>query len=97
MVVHELATNAVKYGALSVKGGRVEVRWTVLSGNRPELRLEWCESRGPTVTPPAAQGFGSVLVQREIERELGGTISRDFRKDGMRATVVIPGSPLWST
>jgi len=87
MVFHELATNAAKYGSLSVAAGRVEVSWRV-SGPAPErsLELEWREQHGPPVTPPVRSGFGSRL----IERTLRGTASLDFAPDGLRCDIHLP-------
>lgn len=89
LALHELATNAVKYGALSVERGRVEVIWTL----RPEggFRLRWEEIDGPTVSPPERRGFGSTLLERVTGRELGGEVRVDFRADGVRATLEADG------
>jgi PAS domain S-box-containing protein len=94
MVVHELATNAAKYGALSTPQGRVEVRWsierTVATAESPGLaRLSWCESGGPTVTPPARPGFGSKLIERSTS-ELDGTAQLDFMPAGLRYCLTLP-------
>ncbi len=65
MAIHELTTNAAKYGALSNRSGRVRIRWSVETGaDRPRLRFHWQESGGPAVAPPTRQGFGSRLLQR---------------------------------
>ena len=88
MAIHELTTNAVKYGALSVPNGRVDLRWTVVP--RPsgrELLVDWSERNGPTVAPPAARGFGSVLLERVLGPELEGKISRSFDPAGVRARI----------
>src|SRR3546814_4791368 len=61
LVLHELATNAAKYGALSVSGGRVQVSWQVEDANG-QLRIKWAESGGPPVTPPATTGYGTRLI-----------------------------------
>ena len=90
LLIHELATNAFKYGALSVGWGRVEVRWTV----RRDLALElsWTESHGPAVGPPAARGFGSTLVSEVATRQLSGTLHIDWRKEGLRLVATLPAS-----
>ncbi|MFZ5668422.1 MAG: HWE histidine kinase domain-containing protein [Pseudomonadota bacterium] len=85
LALHELATNAVKYGALSVESGRVEVSWTL----RPEggFRLRWEEIDGPAVSAPGRRGFGSTLLERVTGRELGGEVRVEYRPDGVRATL----------
>jgi len=84
MALHELATNAVTYGALSTDGGRVTVDWQVedAPGVR-HLHLEWRERGGPPVTPPERRGFGSRLVERGLATELGGKAEIAFRPDGI--------------
>lgn len=85
LALHELATNAVKYGALSVESGRVEVTWTVSPGGGFIVR--WVESGGPRVSPPERRGFGSTLLERVTGRELGGECRVDYRADGVRAVL----------
>jgi PAS domain S-box-containing protein len=80
MVLHELATNAVKYGALSGSGGRVSVSWQ-RSQNR--LTLRWQESGGPPVTAPVSSGYGTRVITVSIERQLNGTVNFDWRPDGL--------------
>jgi PAS domain S-box-containing protein len=89
LAMHELATNAVKHGALSGPGGRVVVRWTVEAGR---LRLSWSESGGPLVAPPAQRGFGARLLEQGLAEELGGTVRLDFRPEGLVCTVDAPFS-----
>src|SRR3954468_20674359 len=73
--VHELTTNCAKYGAFSLPSGWVHVRWSVDGrGHEQRLALEWAEHDGPTVSPPERQGFGSVLLQRALGRQLGGDV-----------------------
>jgi PAS domain S-box-containing protein len=93
LVLHELVTNAVKYGSLSTSGGRLDLRWTIASpGNAsaPELRLQWRESEGPTVVPSNHQGFGSRLIRRSIEGELTGVVTADFAAVGVSYTIAVP-------
>jgi PAS domain S-box-containing protein len=71
MTLHELATNAVKYGALSNGKGRIDIGWTLPEADR--LQLVWRESGGPPVVPPQKRGFGSLLIERAFEAEQGGT------------------------
>jgi PAS domain S-box-containing protein len=81
--LHELAANAVKYGALSVETGRVNLRWARLADGGFELT--WTESGGPTVVPPTRRGFGSTLLEQVTGRELNGGTSVDFRPAGVVA------------
>ncbi len=90
MVLHELATNAAKYGALSRPEGRVEVSWRLPAGPGGGLLVEWKESGGPAVTaPPARIGFGTRLVSRTV-RQLGGEAALDWAAGGLRCSFTIP-------
>src|SRR5690606_19524516 len=80
MVVHELATNAVKYGALSKPAGRVTVSWD-LGSDDGLFRLSWREKDGPVVEVPDEEGFGLKLIRGEVEYRLGGRLHTDFRPD----------------
>ena len=84
LALHELATNAAKYGALSIERGRVAVSWAT-SGDI--LRLEWKEQDGPSVRQPAARGFGSRLIERGLAADLGGEARLPFEPDGLRCTI----------
>ncbi|MBV0893531.1 GAF domain-containing protein [Paracoccus sp. Z118] len=88
LVIHELTTNAVKYGALGPAGGRLEVRITARDNG---VELHWRERGGPVVTTPQRVGFGSALVQHTIPQELGGTIETSFAPDGFEMSMHIPG------
>jgi two-component sensor histidine kinase len=79
LVIHELVTNAVKYGALSQDGGTVSVRWRCEGS---AIAIDWREQGGPPVQPPARFGFGSKLVMRTM-RTLGGSVEPEFRPDGL--------------
>ncbi|MEA3002416.1 MAG: hypothetical protein QOH81_1204 [Sphingomonadales bacterium] len=81
MALHELATNAAKYGALSVPGGRVALRWTLDGGDR--LRLEWRETDGPEVRPPETRGFGLRMIERALSADLGAAVHIDFEPSGL--------------
>jgi PAS domain S-box-containing protein len=85
MALHELATNAVKYGALSIPEGRVAIRWTL----SPDLllSLSWIEQGGPPVAAPERAGFGSRLLQRSLARELGGEVAFTFAPEGVRCEI----------
>lgn len=85
LAVNELATNAVKYGALSVEGGRVDVRWRAgRPGSEDRFSFEWIEQGGPPVNPPSRVGFGSRLVQRVMAQKFHGDVSLDYHVDGVR-------------
>ena len=90
LTFHELATNAAKYGALSVEGGRVDVRWRIDDGAAPGLRLEWREIDGPTVRPPSRKGFGTKLIARGLAHETGGDVDLAFEPAGLRCTITVP-------
>ncbi len=82
MALHELSTNATKYGALSNDGGHVSLEWAWM--DEPNgLRVVWRERGGPPVTAPTRRGFGSRLVERTVEQDLDGEIAMDFREDGL--------------
>ena len=88
MTIHELATNAAKYGALSVPEGDVAVTWTLeRSGNGENLVLDWAERNGPPVTPPAKRGFGTTLIERGLAHDLSGEARIEFLPSGVRASV----------
>lgn len=90
MGLHELATNAMKHGALSRDGGRVGVRWDVAEGNAPRLRLAWTESGGPPVAPMTRPGFGTRLIERSLAHDLGGPVTLDFAPAGLRCVIEAP-------
>jgi PAS domain S-box-containing protein len=91
LVIHELSTNAVKYGSLSLPGGRATARWWVESvrGQR-SLVLRWEEHDGPKVRPPKRRGFGSLLIERSIAHELDGTAELDYRESGLVCSITVP-------
>lgn len=90
LALHELATNAAKYGALSNEAGTVTVRWTVTKGEMPMFRLVWQERGGPEVVPPTRAGFGSRLIKQGLSSELGGPVSLDYAPDGLVCTIEAP-------
>jgi len=92
LALHELATNAAKYGAFSVATGSVAVRWRVRDDLG--LGLSWTESGGPPVVPPTRRGFGSSLIERALTLETGGRATVDYRLDGVVCDVVLPRSSL---
>jgi two-component sensor histidine kinase/GAF domain-containing protein len=94
LALHELATNAVKYGAWSIPEGRVTVEWTTRSADDgPRLHLEWRESGGPRVEPPRRRGFGSRLIERGLAAEMGGTVQLQFHPEGLACVVDAPLRP----
>jgi PAS domain S-box-containing protein len=84
MTLHELATNAAKYGALSTDNGRVEVAW---SKTNDQLTLRWAETGGPRVRPPTREGFGTRLMQTMVRGQLKGKISFDWRPQGLACEI----------
>jgi len=91
IALHELATNAAKYGALSGERGRVDVRWEIVeTGGAPLLRLDWTESGGPEVAPPTRTGFGTRLIERGLAPDLGGEARIDYRPSGVVAMISTP-------
>ncbi|MGH1590139.1 PAS domain-containing sensor histidine kinase [Methylobacterium phyllosphaerae] len=91
LALHELATNAVKYGALSNETGCVEITWKVEeASDGPHLSLEWSESGGPGVVPPKRKGFGSRLIERSLAGEFGAEVHLAYEPAGVRCTVVVP-------
>jgi PAS domain S-box-containing protein len=92
LVVHELATNAVKHGALASGDGRLEVAWEVVRppGQPTALRLTWRERDGPAVPMPSRRGFGRTLVEQSLKHDLGGEVAMEFRPDGLRCELTIP-------
>ena len=90
LALHELATNAAKYGALSTETGRVDLTWR-LEGGR--LELSWMESDGPQITPPNRRGYGSRAIVAGIERQLGGMVQFDWQTNGLRCRLSVPHDP----
>jgi two-component sensor histidine kinase len=91
LVLHELATNAAKYGALSNGSGRILIDWTTKqSRSGPMLWLQWRESGGPPVQPALQQGFGTRLIQEGFARQLGGSASLELKPDGLVCILECP-------
>jgi PAS domain S-box-containing protein len=91
MMFNELATNAVKHGALSNDSGRIDIRWdteTTREGDR--MRLRWQESGGPPVTPPSHKGFGLLLLEEGLAEDMEGEVRFDYDPEGMVYQVVMP-------
>lgn len=87
MALHELCTNAAKYGALSTEQGNVDLRWTTTDDR---FRLRWAESGGPTVTAPKQAGFGARLIEHGLADELQGEVRLDYRPQGVVCTIDAP-------
>jgi two-component sensor histidine kinase len=91
LTLHELATNAAKYGALSNPTGQVEVTWDVREQEAGRiLRLRWEEKGGPPVTEPTRKGFGSRLIERSLGAEAGGQAQIEFAPTGLVCTIETP-------
>jgi two-component system CheB/CheR fusion protein len=91
LILHELGTNAAKYGALSRQGGRVHISWRVESGEgRRRVSLRWQERGGPQVKPPKEKSFGTRLIERACTYELEGKVELNYARSGLRCEVVFP-------
>jgi PAS domain S-box-containing protein len=87
LVLHELATNSAKYGALSVPEGKLAVRWSL---DRGVLTLRWEEAGGPPVAEPSSHGFGTKIMNASIKHQIGGNVAWDWRPSGLHCTLQIP-------
>jgi two-component sensor histidine kinase len=91
MAIHEMTTNAVKYGSLSEFGGVVEVTWDLLpEGSQRELQLEWVERNGPLVEMPTRKGFGSRLLERVLMTQIHADVTTEYRPEGLQIRVLVP-------
>lgn len=90
LALHELATNAAKYGALSREAGHVDLTWRLSDGR---LELFWKESNGPQIVPPSRRGYGSRAIVAGIERQLGGIVKFDWQTNGLSCTLSVPHDP----
>ena len=87
LTLHELASNAAKYGSLSSPNGRLSLAWNI---EQDQLTLRWIESGGPRVLRPATSGFGTKIILGSIERQLQGAVTFEWRPDGMRCLLAVP-------
>jgi PAS domain S-box-containing protein len=87
LAIHELATNAMKYGALATDRGRVELSWSTANG---EATLLWQERDGPPVALPTRTGFGTQIIEKVLRHELGATIDLNYEKAGVRCSIRFP-------
>jgi two-component sensor histidine kinase len=95
LALHELGTNAAKYGALSNAEGYIEIAWTLAPRPQgPEFRLHWRERNGPPVLPPSRTGFGTLLIQRNLAAEFKGEVELEYRPDGVECTIYAPAEGL---
>ncbi len=91
LALHEMATNAAKYGALANGTGQVRVTWEIVRAIEGDsLRLGWLEAGGPTVRKPARKGFGSLVIERGLTVELGGQVEANFDSGGLRYAILLP-------
>ena len=91
MMIHELTTNAAKYGALSNEEGRVTITWSLIEGETgSDLRITWRERGGPRVIEPSSKGFGSRLIERGVTGHVGGAVSIDYDPMGIVCIVQAP-------
>jgi PAS domain S-box-containing protein len=97
MAIHELATNAAKYGALSVPSGCVVITWAVTPGDVPRLVLRWQERGGPPVTVPTRKGFGTRLIERSLAQDIGGEVRLTYAPAGAVCVMDIPLSEAGGT
>jgi two-component system, chemotaxis family, CheB/CheR fusion protein len=93
LAIHELSTNAAKYGALSVAGGRVDVSWRITGDQPARLELRWQEEGGPPIDGLGTPGFGSELIERGIRFELQGEAKLEMVNGGLSCRIVIPANP----
>lgn len=91
LALHELVTNAAKYGALSAATGQIALRWRL---DNEAMTVEWTETGGPPVTRPTSAGFGTTMIVANVESGLDGKLDLDWRSEGLRCTFVIPRSNL---
>jgi len=87
VTLHELATNAAKYGALSVPKGRVQIGWSHAAGR---LLLRWTETGGPRTKPPTRLGFGTRVMEAMIRGQLRGAMRFDWRAEGLECEIAVP-------
>jgi two-component sensor histidine kinase len=90
LVLHEMCTNAVKYGALSVPEGRVSVLWEIIEDGEPLLWFRWEEFGGPAVSAPGKRGFGSRLIEQSFSQHSGGAVKVEYPPAGARLSVKFP-------
>jgi two-component system CheB/CheR fusion protein len=92
LALHELATNAIKYGAWSLPAGKVRVAWSFenQAGGPAQLRLSWVEIGGPAVSPPDRNGFGRIVIEDMAAQSTRGEVSTEYAPSGLRWTLSMP-------
>ncbi len=91
LAIHELAANAMRYGAFANTVGTLDVSWAVLPGERGDaLSLSWIEQGGPAVTEPTTRGFGMMVIERNLSRALGAKVDMSFKPGGLSAQMTLP-------
>ncbi len=91
LAIHELAANAMRFGAFANQVGTLDVSWTVVEGDRgEELSLSWIERGGPAVSEPTTRGFGMMVIERNLSRALGAKVDMSFKADGLTAQIRLP-------
>jgi len=91
MAIHELTTNAAKYGSLSVYGGKVDIAWSLtIEATRRTLQFVWVESGGPLVKPPTREGFGTRLLNFVLPGQIRAESEIDYRPEGVRVHISLP-------
>ncbi len=91
IVLHEMATNAAKYGAWSTPDGSVSLNWELVQSDRGSVKVEWTEHDGPAAKAPEKPGFGLRFIRNSIEYEFGGGCAPEFAPEGFRCQFVLPG------
>lgn len=94
MALHELATNAAKYGALSNASGRVRINWGHVAAAKPGFTMQWLEEGGPEVAPPTRKGFGNTVIGRMVEASVDGKVEIEYRKSGLYWRLAAPDAGL---
>lgn len=91
LILHELATNSMKYGALSVEHGLVTIEWkTIIDGDEEKIHISWTESGGPPAIQPASKGFGSTIIKRHAEAAFGAVVDIHYGEGGLRWDMMAP-------
>ena len=94
LALHELATNAAKYGALSVPSGTVSITW---ASQNSGVEINWTECGGPSVAEPQRRGFGSLVIERNLARSLDASVDLAFAPTGVNCRITIPAAQLYGT
>lgn len=94
LALHELATNAAKYGALSTPTGRVAVTWAYTGPDKSEIVIDWVETGGPPVVAPATKGFGHTVIEQMAAQAVGGTVALEYAASGVRWSLKWPATPI---